>query len=83
MIQILYFARLRDELGLEREELEIPNADFSVDDLKRTLYKRGSQWQDVLSNDSLLIAVNQTMADAGTKIKPGDEVGIFPPVTGG
>ncbi len=80
MIRVLYFARLRDQVGLSSEELdELPP---TVGDLIEHLGARGNAWSDAFSG-TVLMAVNQEMADRNTPIAAGDEVGFFPPVTGG
>lgn len=80
MIEVLYFARLREQVGMEREQLaEVP---ATVAELLQALGARGEPWCDALSG-RVLCAVNQEMAHADTALNDGDEVGLFPPVTGG
>jgi molybdopterin synthase sulfur carrier subunit len=83
MIKIVYFSRLREQLGIDQEQLEIPASGYKVADLQNLLIERNAACQKAFSNHALLVAVNHQMADVNTLIKPGDEVGIFPPVTGG
>jgi molybdopterin synthase sulfur carrier subunit len=80
MIRLLYFARLRETLGSAGEILESTPA--TVADLLAELSARGDTWQDALSG-KVLVAVNQEMALQDTALADGDEVGLFPPVTGG
>ena len=79
MIRVLYFARFREELGCAEEQL---NGIESVDQLLCTLKSRGEPWSRVLDG-KVLCAVNQVMASDDQSLTAGDEVGIFPPVTGG
>ena len=84
MIRVLYLASLRDRLGLDREELELPEETRDVADLRRLLQARGGEWATTFADDeTVLAAVNQEMAQGGTPLSDGDEVGFFPPVTGG
>ena len=84
MIRVLYFASLRDRLGLEREEIELPGETGNVAGLRRLLQSRGGEWATVFAEgETVLAAVNQEMAQNDTPISDGDEVGFFPPVTGG
>ena len=84
MVKILYFARLREDLGRNAEELELPADVATVAALRSHLMARGGAWSGVLAQGKALrVAVNHEMADAATPIKSGDEVAFFPPVTGG
>jgi len=80
MIELLYFARLREALGSGGETLETTPA--TVSDLLDELKGRGEPWSEVLAG-KVLVAVNQEMALPDTQLADGDEVGLFPPVTGG
>lgn len=83
MIDILYFASLRERVGTDREQLPLPADIATVAALTRMLAKRGGAWTEAMSDASLKVAVNQTMATPETPLKDGDEVAFFPPVTGG
>jgi molybdopterin synthase sulfur carrier subunit len=79
----MYFARLREELGRGSEELAPDPGVADVGALAAQLAARGGPWQALALNSNVRVAVNQEMADAGTRIRAGDEVAFFPPVTGG
>lgn len=82
MIKILFFASLKDQL--KTESIELPaNENQCVDMLLKHLSTRDGIWEKALSNRALCIAVNQTIAVKSTVLKTGDEVALFPPVTGG
>jgi molybdopterin synthase sulfur carrier subunit len=84
MIEILYFARIREELGTARERIPLPPGIGTARDLLGFLRRRGGPWEQALSpSASVLIAVNQVLARPETILADGDEIGIFPPVTGG
>jgi molybdopterin synthase sulfur carrier subunit len=83
-IKVLYFARLREQLGRDEESLALPAGVGDVGALRGHLAARGGAWAEVLAASRLVrAAVNQDMADAMTVVKDGDEVAFFPPVTGG
>jgi molybdopterin synthase sulfur carrier subunit len=83
-IEVLYFARLREVFGREREQLELPGNVQDVASLAVWLRSRGGIWERELApGRPVRIAVNQDMAIADTPVRNGDEVAFFPPVTGG
>ena len=82
MVEVLFFARLREALGLSRLTLELDEA-ITIARLKELLAARGAPWQQALGQCQVLAAVNQELADDGTIVRPGDEVALFPPATGG
>lgn len=80
MINVLFFGQLREQLKIDKLSLDtVPN----VKDLKILLAQRGVMWQEILSSDSTLVAVNQTISSDQTVLSDGDEIAFFPPVTGG
>lgn len=83
-VNVLYFARLREDLGRSAETLELPRDVTTVAALRDLLASRGGPWGDALRPDKAVrVAVNQEMAGDGTAVRAGDEVAFFPPVTGG
>ncbi len=84
IVQILYFARLREAFGRADEALVLPEGVGDVGSLRRFLIGRGGAWAlELAEGRAVRIAVNQDMADAATPVAAGDEVAFFPPVTGG
>jgi molybdopterin synthase sulfur carrier subunit len=83
-VRILYFASVREKLGRDAEEIEVPAEVSTIAALRSHLRGRGGAWADALSESMLLrTALNQDMAPPAAALKPGDEVAFFPPVTGG
>lgn len=84
MLKLVYFASLRERLGLDEERLEQPENVTTVAALVDYLVaERGATWQQVLQGTQVLTAVNQEMCGFDQEIASGDEVAFFPPVTGG
>lgn len=84
MVTLRYFARLREALGVSSEQVELPAGVADVSGLTHWLRARGGAWEvELAPGRAYRVAVNQDMADGGTPVKDGDEVAIFPPVTGG
>ena len=83
-VRVLYFASVREKLGRDAEELELPAEVSTIAGLRSHLRARGGAWADALAESRLLrTALNQDMAQPAAPIKSGDEVAFFPPVTGG
>ena len=80
LIDILYFATLRDLIGQRKERLEVPDGS-TVGDLKSRLGERGERI--ALALNVALFSINREFAFAEEMLHEGDEVGIFPPVSGG
>ena len=83
MINVLYFARLREQLQTESEQLDVVPEIQSVAALTDVLRNRGGVWAEAFGGATVMAAVNQEMASPDTAINDGDEVAFFPPVTGG
>ncbi len=84
MIDVLYFASLREQLATAKEQYEATDQITTIGELKQQLAQRGGAWAELFNREQgLLCSVNQQMANEDAKIKSGDEVAFFPPVTGG
>lgn len=83
-VNILYFAKLREAVGVEAETLEI-NENSKVLDLLNFLKDRDEKWSEYFNDKKnlLRVAINQKIVDSDHFISDGDEIAIFPPVTGG
>jgi len=82
MIQVQYFARYREALGLDTEQLEWDPSLRQVDALRLKLLARGNEWT-VLGEQNLMCARNQELCGLDEPLADGDEVAFFPTVTGG
>ena len=84
MVNLVYFARLREALGLASEEVVLPQDVCDVASLTQWLRSRGDTWEAELGlGKRVRVAVNLEMAEQATGVADGDEVAFFPPVTGG
>ena len=81
MIKVLFFAQLREQL--QCSELMVSENLDTIAQLRDFLIKQYPHWKKFLSDEKLLIAVNQTIAKISQPVQSGDEVAFFPPVTGG
>ncbi len=81
---LVYLARLREAFGMAAERVDVPNGVTTVGSLRAWLAARGGAWAvELAPGRAVRIAVNHDLADADTPVRPGDEVALFPPVTGG
>ena len=84
MLQLLYFAWLRERIGTGAEDLPLPPGVATVADLIAWQRARGPAHAAAFSaGNTIRCAVNQEFAGPETALRPGDEVAFFPPVTGG
>lgn len=83
MVQLLYFASLREALGVGDEQVELPDNINDVAALTHWLQARNAAWHTALGDQRLHVAVNQAIVKPGHPVRDGDEVAWFPPVTGG
>lgn len=81
-MQVLYFAWVRERIGLPREEVETQAA--TVADLVAELRAREDRYDMAFSDlSSLRVAVDQELADFDAPLAGVREVAFFPPMTGG
>lgn len=75
-IHVRYFASLRETMGRSSEDLHGEGIE-TVQDLWKVLNEGRA------IPERVLCAVNQAHAGPDSKVRDGDEVAFFPPVTGG
>lgn len=82
MIDILYFAWVRERIGLPREQVETKAA--TVADLIEELRAREDRYALAFSDlRALRVAIDQKLADFSAPLVGAREVAFFPPMTGG
>jgi molybdopterin synthase sulfur carrier subunit len=80
-VRILYFAGLRDALGMAEETLELPPAVSTVGALTEHLARRHRAYAERRAH--VRIARNEAFAGDDEPIAEGDVVALIPPVAGG
>lgn len=84
MLNVLFFARVREQLDCAALQTPWPGAGFDLDALQEQLCaERGTAWRAVLEQDNMIRAVNQVVISGNCPLRDGDEIAFFPPVTGG
>ncbi len=83
-MKILYFAWLRQRVGAGEETVDLPADVRDVAGLIDWLKSRGPNYREALRDTSAIrVAVNQEFAGLNAAVAAGDEVALFPPMTGG
>ncbi|WP_375260411.1 molybdopterin converting factor subunit 1 [Palleronia sp.] len=81
-VDVLYFAWVRERIGLPREQVETEAA--TVADLVTELTGREARYEAAFSDLSALrVAVDQQLTDFDAPLSGAREVAFFPPMTGG
>lgn len=82
MIDVLYFAWVRERVGLPKEQIETTAA--TVSDLVDELRKRDERYAAAFADLSALrVAVDQELSEFDAPLAGVREVAFFPPMTGG
>jgi sulfur-carrier protein len=83
-VKLLYFAWLRARIGCAEEEVALPPQVHDVAGLLDWLRGRGGGHAEALRDLRVVrVAINHDYVGLGHPVREGDEVAIFPPVTGG
>jgi molybdopterin synthase sulfur carrier subunit len=83
-MKLLYFAWIKQHTGVGEEDVLLPEKVTDVAGLIEWLRSRGPEFKAAPQDVSALrVAVNQEFATFETNITNGDEVALFPPMTGG
>ena len=82
-LTVLYLARLREAFGCRQESVELSDGATTAE-LIQTLRAREGAWStELAAGRAVRIAINQEMCAGIAALADGDEVALFPPVTGG
>jgi len=83
-MRVLYFAWLREKIGVAEENIEFPPEVKNVAALIDWLRARGPGYAAAFAEQKLVrCAVDQEFAGPETAIAGAVEIAFFPPVTGG
>jgi molybdopterin synthase sulfur carrier subunit len=82
MIDVLYFAWVRERIGLPRERVE--TSALTVADLVAELSAREARYAAAFADlAALRVALDQDLSDFSAPLAGVREVAFFPPMTGG
>jgi molybdopterin synthase sulfur carrier subunit len=82
MIEVLYFAWVRERIGIPRERIE--TGAKTVADLVEELRGREDRYVAAFEDlRALRVAIDQELTDFSASLEGASEVAFFPPMTGG
>lgn len=83
-VKLVYFAWVRERVGLAEETLEIPRDLGTVADLVRWLKRRGEGYETAFANEAVVrAALDHVHAKPHALLGSAREIAFFPPMTGG
>lgn len=83
-VRLLYFAWVREKVGLSAETVELPVGLATVADLMAWLRERGPNFASAFERvDAIRTAVDQAHVPHTAQLSGAREIAFFPPVTGG
>lgn len=83
-MKILYFAWVREKVGRDYDEIDLPANLKTVTDLIAWLKTTGPEFEIAFENEkSIRTAINQTHVSHDASLEGAHEIAFFPPVTGG
>jgi molybdopterin synthase sulfur carrier subunit len=83
-VRLVYFAWVRERIGLADETVDVPAEIATVGELIGWLRRRGEQYENALGEPAgIRVALDQTHADLAAPLAGAREVALFPPMTGG
>jgi molybdopterin synthase sulfur carrier subunit len=84
MVKLVYFAWVRERIGVPEEAVELPAEVVSVADLLQWLRARGEGFGEALRHpDAIRVAIDHEHVDHREKLAGAREIALFPPMTGG
>ncbi len=83
-MKLVYFAWVRERVGLREEQADLPPGTDTVADLVAWLRTRGEGYAAAFADEATVrAAIDQVHAKPGSSLAGAREVAFFPPMTGG
>jgi len=83
-VRLLYFAWVREKIGLAAEDVELPAGIATVADLVDWLEQRGPQYGEAFARREVVrAALDRVHVKPSASLGQVREIAFFPPVTGG
>ena len=83
-VKLVYFAWVRERIGLPEEEVELPPGIATVAELVGWLKGRGEEYDYAFENEGVVrAAIDKVHARPDAPLAGAREIAFFPPMTGG
>ena len=84
-LKLLFFASLREQFEFSQKEIILKTEVGTAEEFLIVMSKeKGGEWVNLFNKKNLYkVAINQDLASWKDQIRDGDELAIFPPITGG
>lgn len=83
-VNLVYFAWVREKIGRDEEVVELPSETISIGELISHLKSLGDEYDAAFEHQNVIrAAINQEHAEHDEIVRDGNEVALFPPMTGG
>ena len=84
-LKLLFFASLREQFEFSQKEINLKNQVRTAEEFLLDMSKQsGGEWISLFENKNMYrLAINQELSSWKDPIHEGDELAIFPPITGG
>ena len=82
-MKIIFFAKIRELIGKEEENIILPENIITVNDMVSFLKQYNKIYYNVFENYDFFVACDEELVDMDYNISKTKEIAIFPPVTGG
>ena len=83
-MQLLYFARVRETIGIDAEQRDFPDTVITISDCLDWLSAQNGNYAEAFADlAKLRFALDQQIAKIDARLENAAELAIFPPVTGG
>jgi len=83
-IKLVYFAWVRERIGLAEERVDVPSSILTVAELAGWLQERGEEYAYAFENPGIVrAAIDRKHVKPDALIAGAQEIAFFPPMTGG
>jgi molybdopterin synthase sulfur carrier subunit len=83
-VKLVYFAWVRERVGIPEEEVDLPPGIETIADLVRWLKTRGEEYEYAFeAGDVVRAAIDRAHVKPDAALAGAREIAFFPPMTGG